>query len=84
LQWLELLDPFTSVKQLALYNNKIVNLVTPALQDLAGERVTDVLPALQSLVLKRSLQLGPTKKAIAQFVAARQISGHPVAILRES
>ena len=83
LQWLELLHPFTSVKQLALYNNKIVILVARALQELAGERVTDVLPALQSLVLIRSLGPGPTKNAIAQFVAARQISGHPVAILRE-
>jgi hypothetical protein len=83
LQWLELLHPFTSVKQLALYNNKIVILVARALQELAGERVTDVLPALQSLVLIRSLGSGPTKNAIAQFVAARQISGHPVAILRE-
>jgi len=83
LQWLELLHPFTSVKQLALYNNKIVILVARALQELAGERVTDVLPALQSLVFIRSLGSGPTKKAIAQFVATRQISGHPVAILRE-
>jgi hypothetical protein len=81
-QWLELLHPFTSVTQLVLYK-KIVGLVAPALQELTGERVTDVLPALQSLVLG-PLRSGPIEKAIAQFVAARQISGRPVGILRES
>ena len=81
MQWLELLHPFTSVEQLVLYND-IPGLVAPALKELTGERVTDVLPALQSLVLGR-LRSGPIEKAIAQFVAARQISGHPVAILWE-
>jgi hypothetical protein len=82
LQWLELLHPFTSVKKLVLYN-KIVGLVAPALQELTGETATEVLPALQSLLLKRPRRSGPINKAIAQFVAARQISGHPVAIRRK-
>jgi len=82
LQWLELLHPFTSVKKLVLYK-KIVGLVAPALQELTGETATEVLPALQSLLLKRPRRSGPINKAIAQFVAARQISGHPVAIRRE-
>jgi hypothetical protein len=81
-QWLELLHPFTSVKQMVLHK-KIVGLVALSLQELTGERVTDVLPALQSLVLKGTLRSGPIKMAIAQFVAARQISGHPIAILQE-
>jgi hypothetical protein len=82
MQWLELLHPFTSVKQLVLYS-KIVGLVAPALQELTGERVTDVLPALQRLLLIGPRRSGPIKKAIAQFVAARQIFGRPVAILQE-
>jgi len=82
LQWLELLHPFTSVKKLVLYK-KIVGLVAPALQELTGETATEVLPALQSLLLKRPRRSGPINKAIAQFVAARQISGHPVAIRRK-
>jgi hypothetical protein len=83
MQWLELLRPFTPVKELVLSNNKIVGLVAPTLQELTGERVIDVLPVLQSLLLKGPRRSGPINKAIAQFVAARQISGRPVAILQE-
>jgi hypothetical protein len=81
-QWLELLHPFTSVKQLFLHK-KFAGLVALSLQELTGERVADVLPALQSLVLITPLRSEPIKKAIAQFVAARQISGRPVTILQE-
>jgi len=40
------------VKKLSLSRN-IAHYIAPALQELVGERVTDVLPALQSLVLER-------------------------------
>ena len=50
-QWLELLRPFTAVKD--LYISEIFTpYIAPALQALSGESVTEVLPALQSLFLE--------------------------------
>ena len=79
-QWLELLYPFTSVKHLFI-SDGLVPLVAPALQELAGERVTEVLPMLQNLSLERRRHSEPVEEAIRQFIAARQLSGHPVAVL---
>jgi hypothetical protein len=56
--------------------------VAPALQDLAMGNVTEVLPVLQNVFLEEPESLGPAQEAIRQFVAARQLSGHPVAIHR--
>ena len=81
-QWLELLHPFTSVKEMTLEGEDSVRLVAPALQELARERAAEVLPTLQTLFLPtygwRSLVL--LKEAIEQFIATRQLYGHPVAI----
>jgi len=74
-QWLDLLHPFTSVKDLALSEGS-VPFVAPALQELSGERVTEVLPALENLFLEGPLQSGPVKRAIR----ARQLSGCPVTV----
>jgi hypothetical protein len=54
--------------------------ISSALQDLVGERMTDVLPALESLFLEGFQHSGPVQEAIGQFVAARQLLGHPVDI----
>ena len=56
--------------------------IAPALQELVGERVTEVLPALESLFLEDLQPSGPVQEAIGQFVAARQLLGHPVAVSR--
>jgi len=82
IEWLELLRPFTSVKNLVL-SDKAAGYLAPALQGLAVESVTGTLPALETLLLKASAQsqAGPIHEAIAQFVATRQISGRPVAVL---
>ena len=82
IQWREFLHPFTSVKKLALKSEDLVRLVAPALQELAGERATEVLPALQNLFLdtKDWRPSGPVKEAIEQFIAARQLCGHPVTV----
>jgi hypothetical protein len=78
-QWLELLHPFTSVK--SFYpSKKLANYIAPTLQDLAADRVTDVLPALQNFFLKMPEESGPVKNAFTQFVTARKLSGHPVAV----
>ena len=46
IQWQEFLRLFTSVKDMTLEFKDSVRLVAPALQELAGERATEVLPAL--------------------------------------
>ncbi|KAH9972672.1 hypothetical protein BJV74DRAFT_799030 [Russula compacta] len=76
-QWLELFRQFTAVKDLYLTQEPELH-IAPALQELAGERVTEMLPALQNLFLRRTRPSGPVLEAIRQFVAARRLSGHPV------
>jgi len=77
-QLLELLQPFTAVKDLYI-PWKIVPFIMLGLQELGGEGVTEVLPALQTLFLEW-LPSGPVGEAISQFVAARQLAGHPIAV----
>ena len=50
-QWLDLLRPFTGVKRLYMHP-EFGPYIPLALQGLVGERVTDVLPALQGLFLE--------------------------------
>jgi F-box-like len=79
-QWLELLDPFTALKNLYL-TDKIARRVCDALQELSGERATEVLPALGN-VFVRGPSLQPVQEVMVPFVAARQLSDHPVAFHR--
>jgi hypothetical protein len=81
MQWLEIFHPFTAVKELYV-SEQFVLYIAAALQDLVGDRVTDALPALQSLFLEELQPSGPVQEAIGQFVAARQLLGHPVAVSR--
>ena len=77
--WLELLHPFTAVKN--LYVGKgIVPRIACALQEL-GE-TTEVLPALENVFLDEFQPSGSPHKGIEKFVAARQLTGHPVAVSR--
>jgi hypothetical protein len=80
-QWLDLLRPFTSVKNLVL-SKDLVPCVAPALQELSGERVTEVLPALENFFVG-PMPSGPVKEAIRKFVAARQLSGCPITVLHQ-
>jgi len=79
-QWLELLRPFTRVKDLVL-SKILVRLVARTLQERAGERVTEVLPLLRTIFLEGSQPLGSVGEAIAMFLDARQLSGYPVLCL---
>ena len=81
-QWLEILRPFTSVKHLILCG-ELVRLVAPVLGELNGERVAEVLPALQNLFVEDFRLPEPIHwlKEIQQFRTARLISGRRV-ILR--
>jgi hypothetical protein len=81
-QWLELLRPFSAVKYLNL-SRRFVQRIAPALQELIGESVAEVLPVLQTLFLEEtSFPSGPVQGIIGQFVAARQIGGHPISVSR--
>ncbi|KAI9510571.1 hypothetical protein F5148DRAFT_1147433 [Russula earlei] len=77
-QWLELLDPFTAVKDLRL-SRQIGRHVCQALKKLAEARV-DVLPALQNTLWEGLEPLDSVPKYIEGFVAARKLSGHPVVV----
>jgi len=76
-QWLQLLHPFTAVKDLYI-SKRIVPFIAPALQELVGERVTETLPALECLFLEGLRASGSVTDAIRPFVAARQLSTHPI------
>ena len=80
-QWLELLRPFTAVKDLNVSENFSPS-VALVLQELDGERVTEVLPALRTLFLEEPLPSGPILEIIEEFVAARELVGHPIAVSR--
>jgi hypothetical protein len=51
-QWLEIFQPFTAVRNLYL-SKKFVSCIATTLQDLSEERVTEVLPTLESLFFGR-------------------------------
>ena len=77
--WLQLFQPFSSVKNLFL-SKKLVQLVAPALQELTGGRVAEVLPALQNIFLHDPEPSDAVKEAMGQFIAERQLSDCPVAV----
>jgi hypothetical protein len=80
--WLQLLLPFTAVKDLYLSKESAPGLAA-ALRELVGGRITEVLPSLQNIFVGglRVEPSGPLQENIAQFVAARQLSGHPSPVL---
>ena len=78
-EWLDLLHPYTAVKNLYL-SNVLGPGIVRALQESIGGRTTVVLPTLQTVFLEGLQPSGPVREDIGQFVAARQISGYPCAI----
>ena len=79
--WLQLLHPFTAVKNLYL-SEQFALRIGPALQELAEGRTTGVLPALQNIFLKGAESSGPVQEGIRQFVASRQVTSRPIAVSR--
>jgi hypothetical protein len=79
--WLELLRPFTSVKNLYL-SEDFTPRIAPALQELVTlpGSLRGVMPTLHDLFLEGLRPSEPVHEGIGQFVAARQLSGHPVTI----
>jgi hypothetical protein len=78
-EWLELLRPFTAVKDLYL-SKQFAPRIAPALQELTGGRTTYELPALQNLFMEGFRPSEPVQEGIRQFISARQLTNRPVAI----
>jgi len=74
IQWRGFLRPFTAVKSLRI-SYEVVFYVCDALKEL-----TNVLPALRSVTFEEGLPQGDAWKSVGRFVAARQLSGHPVSV----
>ena len=79
IEWIDLLRPFTVVKDLYLLEGVALHLA-PALEEVAEGSVNNVLPALQNVFLEGLHPTGPVQQAIGQFASARQLSGHPIAV----
>jgi hypothetical protein len=83
-EWLDLLLPFTAVKN--LYLSKLISpRIARALQEHTGGGTTEVLPALQNVFLEESQpsEQKPVQERIARFISARQLTAltnHPVAV----
>ena len=79
--WLQLLLPFTGVKNLYLSEEFAPGIVA-VLQELVGDRILEVLPSLQNIFVE-GLRVEPSvpwQENIWQFAAARRHSSHPIAI----
>ena len=74
---LEFLHPFTGVKGFYI-SRELAPHIGVALQELVGERLTEVLPALETLYFD-AIPSRPVQEAIRLFIVARQLAGHPVA-----
>ena len=74
----QLLLSFTAVKNLYLFKEFAPRIVA-ALQELVGGRIIEVLPSLQNISVEGLEPSGPFQEDIGRFVAARRLSGHPIA-----
>jgi hypothetical protein len=75
-QWLEIFRPFIAVQSLHIFD--LVKHIASALQELTGERVMEVLPALRSLFVTDPDPSGFERQDIEPFLTARQLSNQPV------
>ena len=77
--WLQLLLPFTAVKNL-YFSKEFAPGIVATLQELVGGRITEVLPSLQNIFVEGLEPSGTFQENIGRFVAARRLSGRPIAI----
>ena len=77
--WLEILSPFVSVKSLYI-SDRLGSIVGEVLEKLTGERVTEVLPALQDLFIEGIRPSRFVPETISTFVSARQLYAHPIVV----
>jgi hypothetical protein len=76
-EWLDLLLPFTAVKNLYL-STQVLQRIAPALQDVTGGRTAEVLPALEKVFLEGFHSLKRVPEGIGKFISARQLTTRPV------
>ena len=76
---MQLLLPFTGALNLYL-SKEFAPGIAAALEELAGGRITEVLPSLQDIFVEGLKSSGLFQENIGQFVAARQLSDHPITI----
>ena len=79
--WREILRPFTGVNDLYL-SPKIAPHIALVLEDLVGESLMELLPALQNIFLKELQLPGLVPEGIEHFVTARRIADHPISVSR--
>ena len=82
IEYMELSHPFTSVRNLYICEG-FTECIAPAIQYLQQDEelvVIDMFPFLERLYLEELQLSGPDQEAIGQFIAARQLLGHPVAV----
>jgi hypothetical protein len=77
--WLQLLLPFTAVKNLYLSKGFAPGIVA-AVQKPVGGTIVEVLPGLQNVFVEGLDPSVPFQEYIGQFITARQLSSRPVAI----
>ena len=77
--WIELLHPFTAVKNLYLCE-EVARRIAPALQELVGDRITEVLPILENIFLEGFESLRSVEEGIGRFISAREVAGNPITV----
>ena len=80
--WLELLRPFTALKDLYISEKFALRGIGLALRKLVEGGATEVFPTLKRIYLEGLESSGPVQEVIGQLVAARQVSSNPVIISR--
>ena len=79
LKWLDILLPFTAVKNLYL-SKQFSPRIALALHELTGGRTTEVLPVLEHVLLEGFRPSEPVEEGLEQFISARRLTKHPVVI----
>ncbi|KAH9964137.1 hypothetical protein BC827DRAFT_1265949 [Russula dissimulans] len=77
IRWLELLHPFTTVKNLTV-SKHVVSHVEQAPEGLPAETETDMIQVLENISIEDPERSGRIQEAIGQFISMRQLSGHLV------
>ena len=77
MQLLGLFHPFLAVQDLCIYP-RLGPLVVQALQDLTGERASEVLPTLHTIFFYEPLVSGSMKEDMQPLIVACQHSDHPI------
>ena len=77
--WLELLFPFTAVQDLYI-SKELAPGIAAVLEELAVGRIKEVLPSLQNMFVEGLEPSRYLQENIGQFVAARQLSNHPITV----